>query len=154
MCFCSLDTHDTFDIPDTPEIMIKVYIKKQSGYPVSAVKLKKRLKKVLKKGGIVSNSVVSVYLVGEEKMIDISRKYLGDESLHNVLSFTETEVKEMPSGKDKFVYPPGEVIKLGEIVICYPEAVEEANEEGVLIEHRVCELLEHGAQHLLGIHHE
>ncbi len=161
--FFGSDCHVSLDRPRIPRndmgvselfYMIKIYVKKQSSYPVGASKLKKRLRKFLEENGIVSDSVVSVYLVGKDKMLDIGKKYLGDNELHNVLSFTEAEVKDLPSGKGGFVYPPNEAIRLGEIVICYPKAIEEANEEGVLIEDRVCELLEHGAQHLLGIHHK
>lgn len=134
--------------------MIKVAVVKQSNYPVKSAAIKNRLKSFLIKEGIVSDCEVSVALVGEKKMLDLSKKYLKDvygrpdNSLHNVLSFTETEIK------GSFVYPPDGKIYLGEIIICYPEAVEEAKKESVLIEERVCELVEHGAMHLLGKHHE
>jgi ssRNA-specific RNase YbeY (16S rRNA maturation enzyme) len=45
-------------------------------------------------------------------------------------------------------------LHLGEIVVCYPKVVEEAKNEDVLIDDKVYELVEHGAFHLLGIHHE
>lgn len=128
--------------------MIKVYVKKQSNYPVSAPKLKKRLKEFLVKRGIVSDSIINISLVGEKKMKSVSNKFLGDNDIHNVLSFTESEMKE------KFVYPTEDVIYLGEIVVCYPKALEEAKEEEKLIEDGVYELVEHGARHLLGEHHE
>ena len=128
--------------------MITVTVSKQSNFPVKSSLIKKRLREFLTKEGIVSDCNVSVVLVGEKKMLDLSKKYLKDSGLHNVLSFTETEIK------GNFIYPPDGKIYLGEIIICYPIAVEEAKKEEVLISDWVCELIEHGAAHLLGKHHE
>lgn len=128
--------------------MIKVSVKKQSNYPVSSKKIKSDLSSFLGEKGIVSDAEVSVALVSEKRMQEIGRKYLNDKELHNVLSFTEDEIE------GKFVYPPDAVIHLGEIIVCYPEAFEEAKKEGKLIEEKVGELIEHGALHLLGIHHD
>lgn len=127
--------------------MIKVSITKQSNYPVKSTVIKKKLAEFLAKSGIVSNAEVSVAIVGEAKMMELGKKYLKDHKLHNVLSFTPTEVKD-------FVYPPDGTLHLGEIIVCYPLAVKEAGEENVLTDERVYELVEHGALHLLGIHHE
>ena len=127
--------------------MVKVSVTKQSNYPVGATVIKKRLSAFLAKQGIVSTAEVSVAIVGESKMLDIGNKYLHDKKLHNVLSFTPTETK------GDFKFPPDGIIHLGEIVICYPLAVKESAEENVLINERVCDLVEHGALHLLGIHH-
>ncbi len=128
--------------------MIKVFVKKQSNYPVKATEIKKKLAEFFKKSGIVSDAEVSVAIVGESKMMEVGKKYLKDGKLHNVLSFTPTEVKR------EFIYPPDGVVRLGEIIVCYPLAIKEANDENVRIESHVYELIEHGAMHLLGIHHE
>lgn len=128
--------------------MIKVDVKKQSNYPINSPSLKKIVRDFFTKNGIVSNAEVSIVLVGETKMFDLGKKYLKDKILHNVLSFTEEEMQK------KFVYPPDNIIRLGEIVICYPKAFEEAKAEGKLIDDKIKELVEHGALHLLGIHHE
>lgn len=134
--------------------MIKVNVSKQSNFPVKSSLIKKRLRDFLTKEGIVSDCVVSVAIVGKAKMLEISKKHLKDlaaqagKVLHNVLSFTESEIK------GNFIYPPDGKIYLGEIIICYPKVLEEAKEEGVLIDERVSELIEHGALHLLGKHHE
>lgn len=128
--------------------MIKVLITKQSNYPVATAPIKKKLAEFLAKNGIVSDAEVNVAIVGEAKMLTIGTKYLKDKNLHNVLSFVPGEVK------GGFVYPPDGKIHLGEIIVCYPQAVREAGEENVLIDERVYELIEHGALHLLGIHHE
>ena len=133
--------------------MIKVDIVKQSNYPVSSPKLKKKLREFLGSKGIVSDAEVSVAIVGESKMFELGRKYLKDKDLHNVLSFTPDETFTSGEMIQKFVYPNDKLIHLGEIIVCFPKALKEAKEEGKLIEERICELIEHGANHLLGFHH-
>lgn len=128
--------------------MIRVYISKQSNYPVNSPSLKRRLREFLHKEGIVSDADVSVSLVGEKKMRNLTKKYLGESMLHNVLSFPFIE------DKGDFRHPPEDVIHLGDIVICYPKLVEEARKEEKLIDEKTLELAEHGALHLLGKHHD
>lgn len=127
--------------------MIKIYVKKQTNYPIKATDIKKNLVSFFKKKGIVSDATATVVLVGEKKMLDIGKKYLKDSKVRNVLSFTSDEAKK------KFVYPPHELLNLGEIVVCYPKAVEEAKAEAKRIDIKVMELIEHGAKHLMGEHH-
>lgn len=128
--------------------MITVNVSKQSNFPVKSSLIKKRLREFLVKEGIVSDCVVSVAIVGESKMLETGKKHLKDKILHNVLSFTESEIKR------SFMYPPDGKIYLGEIILCYPQVLEEAKEEGILIDEKARELIEHGALHLLGKHHE
>jgi probable rRNA maturation factor len=128
--------------------MVKVSVVKQSNYPVGAAKIKKKLANFLVSQGITSDAEVSIAIVGEKKMMDLGRTYLKDKILHNVLSFTPTEVK------GNFVYPSDGLLHLGEIVVCFPKVVAEAKAEDVLIDDKVYELVEHGALHLLGIHHK
>jgi probable rRNA maturation factor len=128
--------------------MIKVNITKQSGYPVKSPEIKRKLAKFFADHGIVSDAEVSVAIVGERKMMEVGKKFLNDGKLHNVLSFVPEDEK------GEFIYPPGEPINLGEIIVCYPLAVKESIEENVLIDERVYELVEHGALHLMGIHHK
>ena len=127
--------------------MIKVYVKKQSNYPISATKVKSNLRKFLQEKGIVSDAYVYLNFIGEKSMKALAEKYLGEKDrLHSVLSFPESEVKK------KFVYPDN-TIRLGDIVLCYPVVVDEAKEDNMLIDDKIIELVEHGALHLLGQHH-
>ena len=128
--------------------MIKVNLQKQSSYPVNVRKLKKTLQDFFASKGIVSEAEVSVAIVGEKKMIELSKNYLKDRVKHSVLSFTPEETKK------KFVYPPDGIIHLGEIIICYPFIVGEARKKGILIDDVLTELAQHSALHLMGIHHE
>lgn len=129
--------------------MIRINVHKQSNYPIGTNKLKKTLQAFFLKNGIVSDAEVAIAIVSSAKMLEYGKKYLkekGDKP-HNVLSFTPDEAK------DKFLYPPDAILHLGEIVICYPCVIKEAKDEGVLIDDKVRQLAEHGATHLMGIHH-
>ena len=129
--------------------MIKVYIKKGANYSIGSPKIKESLKKIFTNHGIVSDSDVYVSFVGEKEMKDVARKYLKESNvIHNVLSFPEGEIR------NKFIYPESDILHLGEIILCYPKLVEEAKNEGKLIDDKIIELVEHAALHLLGIHHE
>lgn len=127
--------------------MVKVNISKQSNYPISGVKVRKFLQDFFKNNGIVSNAECHVSFVGEAKMKEIGKKYYRrDNRVHNVFSFVESEV---PSWKH-----PKDIIFLGEIVVCFPIVLKEAEHEGKLIEEKVLELVGHSGLHLLGIHHK
>jgi probable rRNA maturation factor len=130
--------------------MIKVNVKKQGNYATNVTKIKSSLKSFFLEKGIVSSAEVSVAIVGKEKMQELGKEYLKEDgkTVHNVLSFTPDE------GKGEFVNPPDGILHLGEIIICYPKVVEEANYEGSLIDDKVIELCKHGALHLMGIHHK
>lgn len=128
--------------------MIHVFVKKEITCPVKATDVKSFLPKFLESEGLVSDAEVSVTFVGKAKMLYLAKKYLGEKGvLHNVLSFPFAEGGE-------FVNPPDNIIRLGDIVVCYPKLIEEVKDEGVLIDDKVRELVCHGGLHLLGKHHK
>lgn len=129
--------------------MIKVDVKKLSNYPVSTVKIKKVLQNALESYGLKTDAYVSVAIVGGKKMTEIALIYLKEKNVvHNVLTFSSSDTKTT------FRYPPKHLLDIGEIVVCYPKAKEEAIREGILVEDKVLGLIEHGASHLMGHHHE
>jgi len=129
--------------------MIKVDVKKLSNYPVSTVKIKNILQDTLESYGLKSDAYVSVAIVGEKKMAEIAQIYLKEKNVvHNVLTFSSSDTKTT------FRYPPEHLLDIGEIIVCYPKVKEEAGSEGILVEDKVLGLIEHGAAHLMGDHHE
>lgn len=126
--------------------MIYISVVKQRNYPVSSIKIKKFLQKFFVDHGIVSSAECNISFVGEAKMLSLAKKYYKDSKLHDVFSFVESEV-----GNFKNI---SNIMQLGEIVVCFPQVLKEAKEEGKLIEEKVLELIGHSALHLLGIHHK
>lgn len=89
-------------------------------------------------------------IVGDRLMKDLNRKYRNIDETTDVLSFPMTEeVKDKP-----FVEPPDNVLRLGDIIISYPGAREDAGEENKLVDDKIDELVEHSMLHLLGQHHD
>jgi len=117
--------------------MLKVLISGDSRYPISRPKIKAAVESVLKSRRVTGNIEVSVLVCGTRKSLELAKKYLSDDKPHNVLSFP---LETFPV--------------LGDIVICYPIAQQEANIDNVLVDTKINELVSHGMLHLLGEHHE
>ena len=116
--------------------MIRILISRQSRYPVGTREIKKKILEVLKENG-VTDGTVSLAFVGNRKMLDLAKKYLGEEkTLHEILTF-----------------PDGAFGQLGDIAICYPEARRIAQKRNRMVDDVLGELAEHGTMHLLGKHH-
>ncbi len=129
---------------ENPNIEILLFI--ESRYRVNRKKIRDVIYKTLQEKGMTSPVEVSVAIVGDRKMREISKKYKGEDKTRNILSFPLQEGQPMVMPTDK--------MRLGDIIISYPEIVREATRDEVLIDDRIAELLEHGLLHLMGLHHE
>ncbi len=92
---------------------------------------------------------VSIVLAGQQRVHHLNRLYRDVDSPTDVIAFytTQTEAEE-------FVLPDDGVTHLGDIVISYPQAVEQAQEEGHSTIQELTLLVIHGLLHLLGYDHE
>lgn len=138
--------------------MVNVLISADSRFPVSRPVIKEAIEKLLLQKRVTSNAEVSVLICGSRKSRELAKKYLNDDAPHNVLSFPLEESGEMasPTGKSArgFVEFQDGTLVLGDIVICYPIAQEEANADNMMVNDKISELVQHGMLHLLGEHHE
>lgn len=137
--------------------MAHVFLSVGSRYPVDREKVRAHAEKVLAdhKADTVE---VSISIVGARRMIDLNENLMKHEGVTDVLSFPQKDPtqptpdfidiseKEQGSGVPPF--------HLGDVVVCYPEAVKEAARYGNMVDDRICFLVEHGLMHLLGFHHE
>jgi probable rRNA maturation factor len=126
------------------KIQIPIFV--ESRYRVNRKRIKKIISKVLTEHEIKGPVEVSVAIVGDRKMRSLSKKYKGEDKTRNILSFSLSEGDS--------TYPGGEVLRLGDIVISYPQIIRDAASEEVLVDDKIDELAEHGMLHLLGINHE
>lgn len=139
--------------------MVIVDVLADSKFPVSRPIIKKAVEEQLLSRNVTSDVSVSVLVCGVRKAIEIAKKYLGEAEAHDVLSFPLSLAGEKlysPTGKNsrRFLENPEEPLSLGDIVICYPLAQEEANEDNMMVDEKISELVKHGVLHLLGEHHE
>lgn len=125
---------------------VKVFIFVESRYKINRKRIKSVIVSVLDEQGVKSLLEVSVAIVGDRKMKLLNKKYRQKEGTTNILSF--------PLSEGQNTYLPNDVVRLGDIVISYPQVIQEASREEKLVDERVEELVRHGMLHLLGLHHE
>lgn len=130
--------------------MISILFQTESHFPVDRKKIKSAVSDVLSKK-IKSDTEVSISIVGNRRMRALNTQYRKIDETTDVLSFplNDSSVKSIP-----FQDSPDRVLRLGDIIVSYPEAVREAAEENKLVDDTIIELVLHGLNHLLGIHHD
>ncbi len=130
--------------------MIDIQVIADSKYKVDREKLRERLTGVLARYKLVDNVIVEIQIVGKRRIKELNEGYLKHEGYTDVLSFPLND----PGDDRPFISPPDGQLHLGEIVVCYPVAMEEALTRQVGVDVQVTDLAEHGLMHLLGFHHE
>ena len=130
--------------------MINIMIKTESHYSVDRSRIRGVIEKVLAEKGVRGSIEVSVNIVGDRLMKNLNSKYRNIPDSTDVLSFPLNDEKN----EKPFVDPPDHVIRLGDIVVSYPQAREDALEENKLVDDKIDELVAHSMLHLLGQHHE
>ena len=106
---------------------------------------------VLKAEGVVPPYEVSLVFTDSETVKQLNRDYRGIDEPTDVLAFYMLPQNEVD---DSFALPPDGVTRLGEVIISYPQAVEQAREQGHSPERELALLIIHGILHLLGYDHE
>lgn len=130
--------------------MISVTFKTESHYPVKKKLLAEAITRRLEKH-VHRKTEVGVYIVGDRRMKQLNRDFRKLDKTTDVLSFPLNDPSFKPPAP--FINPPDDVLRLGDIVISYPQARTQAAEENKLMDAKIIELVLHGLDHLLGIHH-
>lgn len=124
---------------------------------------KKIIETILKEIDIKEKTEISLAIVGNGRMRKLNKIYRGKNRVTDVLSFDNKSVlpyleKAFPrirKGENiKFIDPPDKIKRLGEIIICYPQAKKQAKKLNHSLKEEVAILLIHGMLHLLGYNHE
>ncbi len=143
--------------------MVNVIISSDPRYSVNRMAVQTAVLNVLKKNKVSGKVEVEVNVVGDRKMHELNKEYRGIDSTTDILSFVLEDPnpinlqQNLPTNRQiprvGFVAAPDKVLRLGSIVISYPQAVEDASLDGISVEDEISFLVEHGTHHLLGIHH-
>jgi len=92
---------------------------------------------------------LGVVITDDATIHELNRRFLGIDEPTDVLSFGLGGRGDRP-----FALPPDEVASLGEVIISYPAAARQAEEQGHSVQAEVSHLLVHGILHLLGYDHQ
>ncbi len=118
---------------------------------VDAAWLEGVVKHVLASEQVSDTAEVSLLVTGQARVRRLNRDYRDMDENTDVLSFALTEV---PDRRTKFLLPPDGVLRLGEVIISYPQATIQAARRGESVQREVAALAVHGVLHLLGYDHE
>jgi probable rRNA maturation factor len=137
--------------------MINIIVNADPRYNVNKLAIRTAVLESLEKHKIFGKVELGVNIIGDRKMHELNRKFRGIDSTTDILSFaledaSPTHLAHIP--RVGFVAAPDKVLRLGDIVLSYPQVLEDASSEGISIEEEIHSLIDHGINHLLGIHHK
>ncbi len=129
--------------------MRNILIFVESRYPINRKKIVEITNNFLDKERIRGKVEVSISFIGDRKMKQINNKYRLKNETTTVLSFALTDASPGGLGKG-FINVSSDVLRLGDVIISYPQAVSRAAEDEMLVDQKIKELLIHGLNNLLG----
>ena len=92
-------------------------------------------------------SEMGLVITSDEYIKNLNHQYRGKNKATNVLSFSNDEIKDVPS-------IPEDINYLGDVYISYDQLNQEAAQLNVSIKERFVQLFVHGTLHLIGLDHE
>lgn len=138
--------------------MISVLIYIESRFPTDRTYIRTCVSNYLKEK-IKRDLEVGVSIVGDRKMKLLNTKYRNIPLTTDVLSFplddpSSLTRKDISVGFSPEMSAPDNMFRLGDVVVSYPQAVMDAVIDNKLVDQKLEELICHGLDHLMGIHHE
>jgi probable rRNA maturation factor len=115
-----------------------VLISSGSRYPINRKRVRETTLKYLENLGI-DEAEISVAVVGSRKIQDLNRKYRNLNEPTTVLTFALEEPRDEEG-----------ILRIGDIVISYPQARIIAEEDNLSMDEAIDKLLIHGLNNLLG----
>ena len=110
-------------------------------------------RKTLEAEGIMPPVEMGLVITDAYTVQRLNMTYRGEDKPTDVLAFHMSSHVEQKH-ESCFITPPDGVHHLGEVVISYPQAIQQAQERGHSPEKELALLTVHGVLHLLGYDHE
>jgi len=133
------------------KIQLSIWIERPYVGLVSRVWLRQAVKLTLVHTGISSQVELGLVIAGDDTVHELNRSYRNVDSTTDVIAFA---LSERGTKYEPFVTPPDNVIYLGEVIISYPQAKKQAEEQHHALDRELALLVAHGVLHLLGYDHE
>ena len=131
---------------------INVYIEPSLSVHVNKGWVESMAYKILEALSINVPTELGLVITDSGTIQQLNKTYRGNETPTDVLAFF------MPSqpvqDKSMFINPPNGINHLGEVIVSYPQAMQQSKEQGHEIEYELMILIIHGIVHLLGYDHE
>ncbi len=113
----------------------------QSRYKINKPALKKLVKDTLDKAWKGANTNLNLVFVGRRKMRELAKTYKHEDVALPVLSF--------PYHNDPSAIPTAEPYVIGEVIVCFPQAVLLAAEKDKTIDGMLHDLIIHGINNII-----
>lgn len=138
--------------------MVNIIISSDPRYQINREAIREAVTEVIEDNKINGRVELGVNIVGDRKIHELNRKYRGIDAPTDILSFALEEVAPANlrffATQKGFIASPDKVLRLGDIIISHPQAVEDAAMDDISVEDEMVFLVKHGMKHLLGIHHD
>ena len=115
--------------------------------------LRNIVQKVLDAESITPSAEIGLVVTDSETIQQLNKAYRGKDEPTDVLAFP---MSSQPEQEDEahFVTPPDDIRHLGEVVISYPQVVQQSGEQGHGVHRELALVTVHGMLHLLGYDHK
>jgi len=133
------------------KINLSIRIEKPFVGLISKVWLREAVKLTLLYTGISSPVEMGLVIAGDETVHELNRSYRNVDRTTDVIAFA---LSEQDKKSKLFITPPDNLIHLGEVIISFPQAKRQAEEQRHPLERELTLLVAHGVLHLLGYDHE
>jgi len=130
---------------------VEIFVEEKFRGVVDGGWVKKIVQQILEAEGVAPPYEVSLVFTDSDTVKQLNQDYRGVDEPTDVLAFYMLPQKGADSS---FALPPDGVTRLGEVIISYPQAAEQAKEQGHSPERELALLIIHGMLHLLGYDHE
>lgn len=138
--------------------MVTVLVYTESRFPADRKHIREFVSAYLSKK-LRGDIEVGVSIVGDRKMKMLNTQYRKLPETTDVLSFplddpSVSNREDIRVGFSPDKSGPDKVLRLGDVIVSYPQAVLEASETNKMVQTKLEELIAHGLDHLMGIHHD
>jgi probable rRNA maturation factor len=136
--------------------MINIIVSSDPRYKINKAAIRAAVLTVLQRHNVLGKIELGVNIIGDRKMHELNKRYRGIDSTTDILSFAledpnASNLQHIP--RIGFIASPDSWLRLGDIVISYPQAIEDAGVDAISVDEEIRNLVEHGVNHLLGVHH-
>ena len=120
-------------------------------YPIKKPVLISAAQSSLDTNNVKGKVELSISIIGDRKMRKLNKEYRGIDATTDVLAFSDS----LDGGKhEQFVTAPTKYLNLGDVIISYPQLLDRAVKEEMMVDEMAMYLVIHGTLHLLGYDHE